>query len=40
MPGLVLQGRIDNAGDKTYELARTYATAGRTAQLSLRWALQ
>jgi vitamin B12 transporter len=37
--GLTLQGRIDNAGDKNYELARSYATAGRSAQLSLRWTL-
>jgi vitamin B12 transporter len=39
MPGLMLQARIDNAGDKAYELAQTYATAGRHAQLSLRWTL-
>lgn len=38
-PGLTLEGRIDNAGDKRYELASTYATAGRTAQLTLRWVL-
>lgn len=38
-PGLSLQGRIDNAGDKAYELARSYATAGRSAQLSLLWTL-
>ncbi len=38
-PGLTLQGRIDNVADKTYELARTYATAGRNAQVALRWAL-
>jgi vitamin B12 transporter len=36
-PGLMLEGRIDNAGDKHYELARSYNTAGRTAQLALRW---
>jgi vitamin B12 transporter len=39
-PGLVLQGRLDNAGDKTYEVARTYATPGRSALLTLRWTLQ
>lgn len=38
MPGLTLEGRIDNIGDKDYELARTYATPGRYAQLTLRWA--
>lgn len=39
MPGLSLEGRIDNLGDKAYELARTYATPGRNAQLTLRWTL-
>ncbi|MDP2008247.1 MAG: TonB-dependent receptor [Rubrivivax sp.] len=39
-PGLVLQGRLDNAGDKVYEVARTYATPGRSALLSLRWTLR
>lgn len=38
-PGLTLQARVDNVADKPYELARGYATAGRTAQLGLRWAL-
>jgi vitamin B12 transporter len=37
LPGLVLEARIDNAGDKAYELARSYATAGRSGQLTLRW---
>ena len=37
-PGLTLQARVDNVGDKAYELARTFATAGRQAQLSLQWA--
>lgn len=37
--GLTLEGRVDNAGDKTYELARHYATPGRNAQLTLRWAM-
>ena len=40
LPGLTLEARIDNATDKAYTLARTYATEGRTAQLGLRWALQ
>jgi vitamin B12 transporter len=38
-PGLSLEARIDNLGDKVYELARTYATAGRSGQVKLRWAL-
>lgn len=37
MAGLVLEARIDNIGDKTYELARNYATAGRNGQVTLRW---
>jgi vitamin B12 transporter len=36
-PGLSLEARVDNATDKRYEQARTYATAGRSGQLSLRW---
>jgi vitamin B12 transporter len=39
MAGLSLQARIDNAGDKAYELARAYATAGRNAQVTLRWVM-
>ncbi len=39
MPGLTLQARIDNVGDKAYELARFYASGGRNAQLALRWTL-
>lgn len=39
LPGLSLEARIDNLGDKPYELARTYATAGRNGQVSLRWSL-
>jgi len=38
--GFALDARIDNLGDKRYELARTYASAGRNAQLTLRWALR
>lgn len=37
MPGLSLEARIDNLADKDYQLARTYATAGRNGQLTLRW---
>ena len=37
--GLVLEGRIDNAGDKAYEVARTYANARRAAQATLRWTM-
>jgi vitamin B12 transporter len=37
--GLVLEGRIDNAGDKAYEVARTYANARRAAQVTLRWTM-
>jgi vitamin B12 transporter len=37
MPGLTLEARIDNLADKDYQLARTYATAGRNGQLTLRW---
>lgn len=36
---LVLDLRIDNAGNKDYQLARTYPTGGRTALLGLRWRL-
>jgi vitamin B12 transporter len=38
-PGLTLEARVDNAADKRYELARTYATAGRSGQLILRWVM-
>lgn len=30
--------RVDNLTDKSYELARTYATAGRTLYVGLKWA--
>ncbi len=39
MPGLTLEGRIDNLGDKNYELARYYATPGLNGQVILRWAM-
>ncbi len=39
MPGLTLEGRIDNLADKQYELSRTYATAGRNGQVTLRWTM-
>lgn len=39
-PSLTLFARLDNAGDKNYQLARTYATAGRTAYVGLKWSSQ
>lgn len=33
-----LLGRIDNLGDKAYETANGYATAGRTFYVGLKWA--
>ncbi|WP_157271410.1 TonB-dependent receptor domain-containing protein [Azohydromonas aeria] len=39
-PGLELQARVDNVADKDYATARTYATAGRTLLLALRWTQQ
>ena len=39
MKRLSLDGRIDNLGDKQYELARNYATARRNGQVLLRWSL-
>ena len=39
MPGLALEARIDNLGDKQYELAQNYTTAGRNGQVTLRWSL-
>lgn len=33
-----LTARLDNASDKKYELARTYATPGRTFYVGLKWA--
>lgn len=35
-----LLARIDNLADKDYQTARTYATAGRTFYLGLKWAPQ
>jgi vitamin B12 transporter len=32
--------RVDNLGDKDYQLARTYATGGRMVYLGLKWAPQ
>ncbi len=37
--GVTLEARIDNLADKHYELASSYATAGRNGQLSLRWSM-
>lgn len=39
MHGVTLIGRIDNLADKRYELASTFATPGRYAQLMLRWSM-
>lgn len=38
LPGLSLEGRVDNVADKDYELARAYRTGGRNVQVTLRWA--
>lgn len=35
-----LLARVDNLADKQYELARTYATAGRSFYLGLKWTPQ
>ena len=32
-----LLARIDNVGDRDHQLARGYATAGRTFYLGVRW---
>ncbi|RYY68371.1 MAG: TonB-dependent receptor, partial [Comamonadaceae bacterium] len=37
-PDWTVSARLDNAADKKYELARGYATAGRTAYVNLKWA--
>jgi len=37
-PEWTLSARVDNAGDKNYQLAGGYATAGRTAYVGLKWA--
>lgn len=37
---LSLTARVDNVGDKNYEFARNYATAGRTFHVGLKWAPQ
>ncbi|WP_244609926.1 TonB-dependent receptor domain-containing protein [Lampropedia puyangensis] len=33
----LLTARVNNVGDKNYEVARTYATAGRTLYVGLKW---
>jgi vitamin B12 transporter len=38
--GLVFEARVDNLADRTYQLARTYATPGRSVQATLRWSLK
>ena len=35
-----LLARVDNLADKDYQLARTYATPGRTLFVGLKWAPQ
>ena len=37
---LGLVARIDNVGDKDYQLARTYATGGRRGYVGLKWTPQ
>ncbi|MCY1533666.1 Vitamin B12 transporter BtuB [compost metagenome] len=37
---LNLVARVDNVGDKDYQFARLYATAGRTAYVGLKWTPQ
>lgn len=37
-PDWTLLARIDNVGDKDYELARTYATQGRHLHVAVKWA--
>lgn len=37
-PDTTLLARVDNLADKHYQLARTYATAGRTLYVGLKWA--
>jgi len=37
---LNLVARVDNAGNKDYQFARLYATAGRTAYVGLKWTPQ
>lgn len=39
-PDWTLVGRIDNVGDKDYQTALGYATAGRVVYLGLKWAAQ
>lgn len=39
-PDWTVVGRIDNVGDKDYQTAKGYATAGRVAYLGLKWAPQ
>jgi vitamin B12 transporter len=33
-----LLARVDNLGDKDYQLARTYVTPGRSVYVGLKWA--
>ena len=36
-PALTLQARLDNVADKSYQLARGFATAGRSFYVGLKW---
>ena len=40
MKDWTLLARVDNLADKQYELARTYATAGRSFYVGMKWAPQ
>lgn len=40
LPGLTLQGRVDNVTDQDHQSANTYPQPGRTVQLALRWAMR
>lgn len=36
-PGTTVFARLDNVGDRDYQLARTYATSGRTLFVGMKW---
>jgi vitamin B12 transporter len=38
--GLTLEGRIDNLGDRPYELASTFAAGGLSGHVGLRWSMR
>ena len=39
-PDWTLLARVDNVGDKDYQTARGYATAGQTFYVGMKWAPQ